>query len=165
MLPRSFHRGAQYLLIDRPTRGGSEDGHGFSVAMPARRLRPHAGLDVELASLLVGLSGRPFHPTRVTQRQKGWSRVVWDLLQVSAGRTTARRAQGIVGAPRRVGRPFSAEVPSPAHLAPFHEVIQALRPSRRPPKPERPPFVGERAQEDEPEGVSLLLVRTRQQEG
>ncbi len=113
--PRAPRKGAQYLLIDdRPP----EDPRSGIIGVPGtypigsciaqRTILDHADLGFELVSSLALLSGDPFDEKGIALKEEGWSRVVWDLLDVSVKMAFKRSRSGYFKQPRAVGIPPSA---------------------------------------------------------
>lgn len=87
--PRSRHPGAQYLLIGENARSGSPP-YQLSVRPAAVELVHGFTLATALVNLLRGSIGRGFDDEKAAQSERGWSRVVWDLLNLSGVFNRAR---------------------------------------------------------------------------
>lgn len=70
----------------------------------------HAPLENELVNSLVFLAGDPFDNLDMVQSSNeiGWSRIVWDLLEVTVQKVFRRINAGFSAGPRQVGAPSSA---------------------------------------------------------
>ena len=113
--PAAPRRGAQYVLIDsRPPedpRSGLMMRPGtFPAAscIPHQTLVDHADLGLELVDSLSLLSGNAFDDRNAASSDRGWSRVVWDLLEVAANKAFKRVRSGYFRQPRISGAPPEA---------------------------------------------------------
>lgn len=130
--PSAPRRGAQYLLIDdRPPEGldsgilGSLGNYPIGSCIPNNPIIYHCDLGLELVHSLELLSGDPFDDNVTAFRQKGWSRVVWDILKSSAEKAFRRSRSGYSKQPRTTGA-------SPSELdGCFYATSPNIRPSRR----------------------------------
>jgi len=107
--PSKPHRGAQYLLISRDyldemkqvfdhlDATNDEFCHSdiwyhpwfpcpFQVSLANQPLYPHSNFENELLGLLVGSTGRSFGSRALLEYTHNWSRVIWDLLKITANR-------------------------------------------------------------------------------
>lgn len=108
--PHTIHRGAQYLLIDEKSPDdpfsslmGLKGTYPITVSMPDSFLLHHARFEKELIDFLLCLSGRTIIERNDSRRENGWSQMIWDLLQLSIGRTFRRNRSGYEKAPRISG--------------------------------------------------------------
>jgi len=108
--PAAPRRGAQYLLIDsRPPEDPASGIKGMSGTYPIgsciaqRNIISHSELSLELVHTLELLSGDPFDELNVAQQDIGWSRIIWDLLLVSANKVFRRINSGYSLKPRLKG--------------------------------------------------------------
>lgn len=112
--PAAPRRGAQYLLIDdrppeEPESGllGIPGTYPIGSCIPQDPLVDHSDLGSELADSLEILSGDPFDAKKTALKEIGWSRIIWDLLMLSAKKVFRRARSGCFNQPRRVGAPPS----------------------------------------------------------
>lgn len=94
ILPKTINDGAQYLLIDNnPLTNGFYSGKGMfpmGCAIPDDILCVNDSLSGELIDLLKFKSGRTFDGDRHST-EDGWSKMIWDLLQIAASKYSKRR--------------------------------------------------------------------------
>lgn len=109
--PSAPRRGAQYLLIDDRPPGRSNWGilssfgnHPISSCIPSTQIIGHCDLGLELVHSLELLSGDPFDSRTA---KKGWSKVVWDILESSEQKVLRRVKSGYVNQPRTSGASLS----------------------------------------------------------
>lgn len=107
--PRASHAGAQYLLIDdrepdSPLSGltGAPGTYPAASCMPDYVLFEHNDLGSELVGLLRGTTGRRFSDLSEAQGSRGWSMIVWDLIQVSQRKFFRRKRSGLIDKARMV---------------------------------------------------------------
>jgi hypothetical protein len=103
ILPKTINDGGQYLLIDdHPIFGLSRLARTFPMgcASPAKTLCLNNDLATELVDFLKFKSGRQFEedPTRSSD---DWTKMVWDLLQITKDKASKRRNSGINNFPRQ----------------------------------------------------------------
>jgi hypothetical protein len=67
----------------------------------------HSDLGSELVSFIELLSGDPFDDMTTASTETGWSRVIWDLLQMSVTKAFRRSRSGYSNQPRIAGTPPS----------------------------------------------------------
>lgn len=104
--PKTITPGAQYLLIDE------EYDYPFSMppctfwcAMPSNTLIASTPLAQHLVDLLDFQTGKPFVPRKGNIDQ--WSKMIWDLLSITACAEFNRRKAGYVSSPRATGEMIS----------------------------------------------------------
>jgi len=112
--PAAPRRGAQYLLIDdRPPEEPESGLLGIPGTYPVgsciaqNPLVDHSDLGSELVSFIRLLSGDPFDDMTAASTEAGWSRVIWDLLQMSVTKAFRRSRSGYSNQPRTSGVPPS----------------------------------------------------------
>lgn len=112
--PAAPRRGAQYLLIDdrppeRPESGllGIPGTYPVGSCIPLSPLVDHSDIGLELVHSLELLSGDPFDERKTALKEIGWSRVIWDLLLMSAKKAFRRSRSGYFNHPRKSGVPPS----------------------------------------------------------
>jgi len=101
--PKSITDGGQYLLIDdHPVFGlsGAPTTFPMACAVPAPKLSLNTMLSIELLEFLKFKSGRTFEQdTSVTKDD--WTKMVWDLLEVTKSKASKRKNMGLTSFPRR----------------------------------------------------------------
>lgn len=94
ILPKTITDGAQYLLIDNnPLTNGCFPVKGafpMGCAVPDNILYINDTLSHELINLLKFKSGRPFDRNPHSTKD-GWSKMIWDLLKISAAKYSKRK--------------------------------------------------------------------------
>lgn len=94
ILPKTINDGAQYLLIDNnPLTNGIYVGKGMfpmGCAIPDDILCLNNSLSSELIDLLKFKSGRTFD-SDLYKTEDGWSKMIWDLLQITALKYSKRK--------------------------------------------------------------------------
>jgi len=102
IMPKLPHSGAQYLLIDdrppiHPASGlmNFKNTYPIGSCMPAPVLYDHSSLENELFDFLIFKSGRPFRGIRQAQTESGWSRVIWDLIDIGIKKAFNRARSGL----------------------------------------------------------------------
>lgn len=94
ILPKTINDGAQYLLIDdNPLTNGFYFGKGMfpmGCAIPDDTLYLNDSLSNELIDLLKFKSGRTFDNDPYST-EDGWSKMIWDLLQIAAFKYSKRK--------------------------------------------------------------------------
>lgn len=93
ILPKTIHNGAQYLLISRGP-FSYELGRGSEMlqmgcAIPGDTLYINDSLSGELVNFLKFKSGRTFDYDKHST-EDGWSRMIWDLLEIAASKYATR---------------------------------------------------------------------------
>lgn len=108
--PSAPRRGAQYLLIDDRPPEQPESGmlgllgtYPISSCIPSNPLIDHSDVGMELFHSLEGLSGDAFDDRGTAQKEEGWSRVIWDLLESSVKKAFRRSKSGVIDQPRSTG--------------------------------------------------------------
>jgi hypothetical protein len=179
VLPENSHAGGKYLLIN------SQYLHrhyhslaqmfGWSsacVSMPDTDLYCHCDLSDELFGFLIRSTGRGFRSRADTGSSTGWSRVVWDLLEITARMTFNRKKAGYVNSSRSsvppddLDRLFFAHSTSTAVTGTISELlkqedISALFSGDDPPKGDRDRTFNESEYNG---GISTVLLETREQD-
>lgn len=161
--PHTIHRGAQYLLIDEkspddPFSGlmGLKGTYPIGICMPDYLLLNHAPFEKELIDFLLCLSGRTIIERNDSIREKGWSQMIWDLIQLSSGRAFRRNRSGYEKAPRISGdlQMFDGIYTIKDELEPLEKAIFSFGNEDIPP-------LGKFQDVDEEAGApSLILIRT-----
>lgn len=112
--PAAPRLGAQYLLIDdRPPEEPASGLLGIPGTYPVgsciaqNPLIDHADLGLEIVRSLELRSGNPFDDRKNALQETGWSRVIWDLLEVSVEKAFRRSRSGYFNQPRVHGTPPS----------------------------------------------------------
>lgn len=94
ILPKTINDGAQYLLIDdNPLTNGifdSKEMYPMGCAIPDDILCINDSLSNELIDLLKFKSGRTFDNNPYST-EDGWSKMIWDLLRIVAGKYSKRK--------------------------------------------------------------------------
>jgi hypothetical protein len=108
--PSAPRRGAQYLLIDdrppeKPESGilGIPGTYPVGSCIPNNPIMDHSDLGLEFVHSLEFLSGDPFDDRKTANKENGWSRVVWDILESSAKKAFRRVRSGYSNRPRTSG--------------------------------------------------------------
>lgn len=108
--PSAPRRGAQYLLIDdrppeRPESGilGIPGTYPIGSCIANNPIMDHSDLGLEFVHSLELLSGDPFDDRKTAIQEKGWSNVVWDILESSAKKAFRRVRSGYSNEPRTSG--------------------------------------------------------------
>lgn len=112
--PSAPRRGAQYLLLrDQPSFGSllccgcSCRSYGCCnafVASPWEILVPRCCLSLEFVNLLSFTAGNRFlERSKLRQNSRGWSRVIWDLIEVGIRGIFNRNRSGFKGSHRQSG--------------------------------------------------------------
>lgn len=176
--PKSPSAGAQYLLLDsghpsNPGTGllGQPGTFPAGCCIPGQQLHIHTDLANELFELLLLKSGRPFGPKGTSGDD--WSNVIWDLIQIGLAKAFNRRLGGHINAPRYSGGPILFEDGSAIVLAgdgaPTALAEEALgrRVSAALYSDGEAGIPKDLLQmpNDDGDGVSIVLVETRQIEG
>lgn len=103
ILPKTINDGAQYLLIDdNPFTNGNYFGKGMfpmGCAIPDDTLYLNDSLSNELINLLKFKSGRTFDNDPYST-EDGWSKMIWDLLQIAACKYSKRKNAHLDSFPR-----------------------------------------------------------------
>lgn len=103
ILPKTINDGAQYLLIDNnPLTNGLYSGEGtfpMGCAIPDDILCVNGSLSGELIDLLKFKSGRTFD-SDLNSTADGWSKMIWDLLQIAAFKYSKRKNAQLGSFPR-----------------------------------------------------------------
>lgn len=171
--PNAAHPGAQYLLIDDrgpadPNSGvtGKPGTYPMGTAIAQRHLLIRASLGHTLVHLMCGSDGRVFadRPAALAD----WDRVVWDLLDFGVAARFNQRRVGITGQPRGVDVVLNVALDNSLSMIgdgmPGGGVgaelgIAASDAGEPPSRRDRP------VDDNEPGGVSLLIIETRESEG
>ncbi len=105
--PKIFHPGAQYLLIDDRPPHVPESGllnfsnsYPIGSCMPSPIIHDHNPLEKELFDFLLFKSGRPFRQRKDSIKTNGWSRVIWDLIEIGVTKSFNRKRSGFHQQPR-----------------------------------------------------------------
>ena len=101
--PKTINDGAQYLLIDNdPHTNGLLGGEGtfpMGCAIPDRILKIDESFACEIVNFLKFKAGRvidnDYHTTK-----DDWSRMIWDLLSIAAGKVSKRKNAHLSSFPR-----------------------------------------------------------------
>lgn len=166
--PAARHRGAQYLQIDPRSPDDPISGlmrldgtYPAGVCMADHVLVNHSTLEHELLNVLCSLSGRGITPHPPTDTDIGWSRVVWDMIEVSLAKVFTRHRSGYNRQPRATGGPGGDGhyfIAGESDIELEEMTMRLFGPNRL---PKLPPF--EPTHEDAEGGgwsTSLLLVET-----
>lgn len=93
ILPKTIHNGAQYLLISRSpfsyNLGRGYEMFQMGCAIPGDTLYINDSLSGELVNFLKFKSGRTFDYDKHST-EDGWSRMIWDLLEIAASKYATR---------------------------------------------------------------------------
>lgn len=167
--PHTIHRGAQYLLIEKkspddPLSGlmGLKGTYPIGVCMPDSFLMNHAPYEKELVDFLLCLSGRTIIERNQSKIGNGWSQMIWDLIDLSIGRTFRRNRSGYEKAPRISGdlRMFDGIYTIKEELEPL-EMVKAIYSFGN---EDIPPFGNFNDFDEEAGAPSLILIRTSERE-
>lgn len=103
ILPKTINNGAQYLLIDNdPITNGCLPLKGafpMGCAVPDDILYISNTLSQEIVNLFKFKSGRPFERNPYST-EDGWSKMIWDLLKISAVKFSKRKNTNLQSFPR-----------------------------------------------------------------
>ncbi len=105
--PKTINDGAQYLLIDdHPVYGLSGVNGTFPMgcAIPSKKLVLNSDLTDEIIDFIKFKSGRTFEETSTTSDD--WTRMIWDILNVTKAKASRRKNAGITNLPRQVTEDF-----------------------------------------------------------
>jgi len=108
VLPKTINDGAQYLLIDdHPLYGlsGMTGTFPMGCATPSKPLSINNDLADEIIDFLKFKSGRAFEENPITTKDD-WTKMIWDLLNVSKAKASKRKNAGIANLPRQVSKDF-----------------------------------------------------------
>lgn len=108
--PKTITTGAQYLLIDESKCGNPCCPTTFWCAIPASNLVASCSLTLQIIRLIEFQTGKPF--VSKSSRKDHWSKMIWDLLDISASSCFNRRRAGYHGADRYAGDPINMFVDS-----------------------------------------------------
>jgi hypothetical protein len=169
VIPAGFRRGAQYLLLDKRPDEVWES--GLTGAPGTYPLVDHADLGGEFVATLEFLSGDPFDERQTAAGERGWSQVVWDILDSSIGKAFRRIRSGHDNQPRVTGTPptlydgcyyRSRETSLSLSLSALPE----LGDGELPPSDAEPPRDGrpEEWNDDGGSSVSTIVVKTSESE-
>ena len=100
--PKTIITGAQYLLIDENNLYNTPCGHHtFWCACADEHLTASKSLALQIINLLEFQTGRPFVSPR--SHMDHWSKMIWDLIRLSANSYFNRRSAGFKNTPRTSG--------------------------------------------------------------
>lgn len=108
ILPKTINDGAQYLLIDdNPVYGlsGMPGTFPMGCATPAKILSINNDLTNEIIDFLKFKSGRAFEQNPSTTKDD-WTKMIWDLLDVTKAKASRRRNAGLSSFPRQSTNKF-----------------------------------------------------------
>jgi hypothetical protein len=108
VLPKTINDGAQYLLIDNhPLYGlsGMTGTFPMGCATPSKILSINNDLTTEIIDFLKFKSGRAFEEDPELSKDD-WTKMIWDLLNISKAKASKRKNAGIVNLPRQVTNEF-----------------------------------------------------------
>lgn len=130
--PKSAHPGAKYMLIDNRSQSDLQtclttisDTCPIGCCMPNQALCSHNHLAAEMFDFLCLRSGRAFTDRSSSLQTKGWSRVVWDLLDIGLRKVFNRRNCGRSSIPRYAGGPLDLSDSCYFAAATKHTVMMA----------------------------------------
>lgn len=106
--PKTINDGAQYLLIDNhPLYGlsGMPGTYPMGCATPAKTLIINNDLTSEIIDFLKFKSGRAFEQNSSTTKDD-WTKMIWDLLNVTKSKASRRKNAGLKSFPRHVTNKF-----------------------------------------------------------
>jgi hypothetical protein len=104
IMPKSFHAGAQYLLIYEGhyfILPGSPISFPMGCATPMKKLSINKRLDKELVDFITFKSGRIFEENTATTKDE-WTRMIWELLAITKKKGSKRKNAGLKAFPRQV---------------------------------------------------------------
>lgn len=101
ILPKTINNGAQYLLINKGARKVLDGGFIMGCAVPSSKLIVRNSLATELVDFLLFKSGRSFQD-RYPEPEDNWSRMIWDILDITKNNTFKRIHTGVEKAPRQI---------------------------------------------------------------
>lgn len=157
-----IHPGSRYLAID-PT-GGPQQALPFHSVEPVQPLNHPDALARQLTQTFLGNAGEPFVDRAQALQQTDWSRVVWDLLDLSAQTVFNRLQSGHINQPRQHGatpyfrapaRPFDSPTDGP-----WHFIFDWL--DRQPDLTRGPPWhgTGPQGPSRDEDGMTVIILRT-----
>lgn len=103
ILPKTINDGGQYLLIDdHPIFGLSRLARTFPIgcASPSKTLNLNNDLASELVNFLKFKAGRQFEGNP-THSNDDWTKMIWDLLEITKNKASKRKNSGIKNFPRQ----------------------------------------------------------------
>lgn len=106
--PKTINDGSQYLLIDNhPIYGlsGITGTFPMGCATPSKKLNLNNDLAIELIDFLKFKSGRMFEE-RATTSNDDWTKMIWDILEVTKKKASKRKNAGLNSFPRQVTNNF-----------------------------------------------------------
>jgi len=111
--PKAPHTGAQYMLIDDRPPSDPQSGllclpgtYPIGSCMADKHLHDHNSLAHELFDLFRLRSGKAFEDRATAAATEGWSRTIWDLVDVGLKKAFNRKNSGRRDAPRVGGTPM-----------------------------------------------------------